>query len=52
MNKKHNYKIMSIKIRTPLFKEFKETCDKNYETMSIAIRKFIKEYVKDIKKDA
>ena len=46
MNKQNADKVLAIRIPAPLFDKFKDECNKNYKTMSEALRDFIREYVK------
>ena len=38
-----------LRVQPSLYKEFKESCDKNYQTISAAIRELMKKYIKDNK---
>jgi metal-responsive CopG/Arc/MetJ family transcriptional regulator len=46
MNKTNADKLITIRIPEPLIKEFKIVCNKNYKTMSEALRDLIQEYIK------
>ncbi len=47
MNKNNADKVIVVRIPTILFDQFKESCNKEFKTMSETIRDFIREYIKE-----
>ena len=44
--KEHADKLLNIRVPFRLFNIFKDKCNKNYKTMSEALRDLIQEYIK------
>jgi metal-responsive CopG/Arc/MetJ family transcriptional regulator len=38
---------MYVKVQPSLYKDFKNACDKNYQSVSASIRELMKRYVKE-----
>ena len=46
MNKENADKLLTIRIPKTLFGKFRSQCNKNYKTMSEALRDMIQKYIK------